>query len=148
MVILRLVLVSRTYDKKIRVKNGTTNVNSGGVLLFTEGNFQLLNEHKQPQEIAFGDGLPGQSWFARTLFGACDRFSPCSPPILTPTITEAYNAMKARGSSMDAGVMLERYLQRCPEITNAKVQDVLIPIGPWEKGKTTAAILSSELGPH
>jgi hypothetical protein len=43
---------------------------------------------------------------------------------------------------MDAGVMLERYLKRCPEITDAKVQTVLIPIGPWDRGKDPYSIVA------
>lgn len=34
-----------------------------------EGNFELMNEDKEPQDIAFGDGGPGQSWLARMCFG-------------------------------------------------------------------------------
>lgn len=42
----------------------------GGVLLFTEGNLELQNESKTGgQDIAFGEGAPGHSWLARTLFG-------------------------------------------------------------------------------
>lgn len=35
----------------------------------TEGNLEVHNEYGQPQEIAFGEGEPGQSWLARALFG-------------------------------------------------------------------------------
>lgn len=91
-----------------------------------------MNEQKQPQELAYGDGAPGQSWFARTLFGELNSVTSYLSGLTCSA--EAYNAMKARGSSMDAGVMLERYMLRCPEITDVRVQDVLVPIGPWEKG--------------
>lgn len=42
---------------------------AGGILLVTEGNLEVHNENGQPQEIAFGEGEPGQSWLARALFG-------------------------------------------------------------------------------
>lgn len=42
---------------------------AGGILLMTEGNLEVHNEYGQPQEIAFGEGEPGQSWLARALFG-------------------------------------------------------------------------------
>ena len=74
-----------------------------------------------------------------TLWCAVFSFIVSPTPLRPPTFAEAYNAMKARGSSMDAGVVLERYMKRCPEISDVKVQDVLIPIGPWEKGKKTPA---------
>ncbi len=41
----------------------------GGVLLITEGNLEMQNEHKVGIEPAFGEGGPGQSWLARACFG-------------------------------------------------------------------------------
>lgn len=42
---------------------------SGGVLIYVEGNFEIMNEERVPQEIAFGEGAPWQSWVARMCFG-------------------------------------------------------------------------------
>lgn len=35
----------------------------------TESDLALDNERKEPQDIAIGDGMPGQSWLARIFFG-------------------------------------------------------------------------------
>ena len=35
----------------------------------TEGNLEMQNEKEQAQEIALGEGEPGQSWLARATFG-------------------------------------------------------------------------------
>ena len=39
-----------------------------------DGDFDILNEYKEPQERAYGDGQPGASWFARMCYGVwhCD----------------------------------------------------------------------------
>ncbi|KAH8109632.1 hypothetical protein DFH11DRAFT_1548084 [Phellopilus nigrolimitatus] len=86
---------------------------TGGVLIVIEGNFEIMNEEKEPQEIAFGDGAPGQSWLARICY-------------------EAYNVMAARGSSVGSGVMLERWMNECPSLQNVKYDVKWIPVGPWE----------------
>ncbi|KAI5123372.1 hypothetical protein M0805_001793 [Coniferiporia weirii] len=92
-------------------------VRPGGVLLFTEGNLEMQNEQMTGQEPAFGDGGPGQSWLARATF-------------------EAYNLMKGRGSYVDAGLMLERWMQSCPDLTDVHSQEMWTPIGPWKRGST------------
>ncbi|KLO18675.1 S-adenosyl-L-methionine-dependent methyltransferase [Schizopora paradoxa] len=89
----------------------------GGVLYFIEGNMELRNSFREPAEVAFGQGGPGQSWMARMCF-------------------EAYNTMKSRGSALDAGVMLERWMNAEPEITDVKYDVKWIPIGPWDRGVT------------
>ncbi|THH11984.1 hypothetical protein EW145_g276 [Phellinidium pouzarii] len=92
-------------------------VRAGGVLLFTEGNLEMQNEQLNGQEPAFGDGGPGQSWLARATF-------------------EAYNLMKGRGSYVDAGLMLERWMLSCPDLTDVHSRELLTPVGPWKKGPT------------
>lgn len=42
--------------------------------------------------------------------------------------------MKQRGSSVDAGTLLNRYIHTTPELTDTHYQEVLVPIGPWKKG--------------
>jgi len=89
----------------------------GGVLYFIEGNLELRNSFREPAEIAFGEGGPGHSWMARMCF-------------------EAYNAMKSRGSALDAGVMLERWMNAEPDVFDVKYDVKWIPIGPWDRGST------------
>lgn len=48
--------------------------------------------------------------------------------------SEAYNTMKSRGSALDAGVMLERWMNAEPDITDVKYDVKWIPIGPWDRG--------------
>lgn len=45
------------------------------MLLITEGNLEMKDERGVGQEIALGDGLPGESWLARTTFGELSRIS-------------------------------------------------------------------------
>jgi len=89
----------------------------GGVLILIEGNFEILNEFGEVQERAYGEGGPGQSWFARICF-------------------EAYNTMKARGSHVDAGIMLERWMRNCRDLDQVGYRTLNIPLGPWEQGAT------------
>ncbi|KAL5529605.1 hypothetical protein ACEPAG_5590 [Sanghuangporus baumii] len=92
-------------------------VRPGGILLYTEGNLEMYNEKGTAQEPAFGDGAPGQSWLARATF-------------------EAYNLMKSRGSSLDAGRFLGRWMESCPILREVQYREILTPIGPWKKGST------------
>ena len=48
---------------------------SGGVLYFIEGNMELRNSFREPAEVAFGQGGPGQSWMARMCFGMVFRIA-------------------------------------------------------------------------
>lgn len=50
-------------------------------------------------------------------------------------ILEAYNTMKARGSSVDAGIMLERWMSAVPDLLDVKYDVKWIPIGPWDRGE-------------
>lgn len=43
--------------------------------------------------------------------------------------------MKSRGSALDAGVMLERWMNAEPNIVDVKYDVKWIPIGPWDRGK-------------
>ncbi|KAI5118738.1 hypothetical protein M0805_000067 [Coniferiporia weirii] len=90
----------------------------GGILIFIEGNLELMNGDGQAQEVAFGEGGPGQSWMARMCF-------------------EAYNTMKARGSQVDAAIMLERRMHACTYLEDVKYDVKWIPIGPWQTGSST-----------
>ncbi|EJD02285.1 uncharacterized protein FOMMEDRAFT_141383 [Fomitiporia mediterranea MF3/22] len=92
-------------------------VRPGGVLLYTEGNLEMQSEQKIGQEPAFGEGGPNQSWLARATF-------------------EAYNLMKKRGSYVDAGIMLGRWMESCPDLTDVQYRELWTPIGPWKKGST------------
>ncbi|KAL5489920.1 hypothetical protein ACEPAI_4752 [Sanghuangporus weigelae] len=92
-------------------------VRPGGILLYTEGNLEMYNEKGTAQEPAFGDGAPGQSWLARATF-------------------EAYNLMKSRGSAIDAGRFLGRWMESCPMLREVQYREILTPIGPWKKGST------------
>ncbi|KAH8116984.1 S-adenosyl-L-methionine-dependent methyltransferase [Phellopilus nigrolimitatus] len=92
-------------------------VRPGGVLLFMEGNLEIQNEQMTGQEAAFGDAAPGQSWLARSTF-------------------EAYNLMKARGSYVDAGMMLERWMLSCRDLTDVQSREIWTPVGPWKTGST------------
>ncbi|KAL5511259.1 hypothetical protein ACEPAH_4474 [Sanghuangporus vaninii] len=92
-------------------------VRPGGILLYTEGNLEMYNEKGTAQEPAFGDGAPGQSWLARATF-------------------EAYNLMKSRGSAIDAGRFLGRWMESCPMLREVQYREILTPIGPWKKGPT------------
>src|ERR1700744_6503514 len=49
---------------------------------------------------------------------------------------EAYNVMKKRGSSMDAGHLLHTYLSNNPSFENVGYQSVHCPVGPWKRGRT------------
>ncbi|TDL26101.1 S-adenosyl-L-methionine-dependent methyltransferase [Rickenella mellea] len=89
----------------------------GGILLMIEGSVEMLNSNKEPQEVAWGDDTPGQSWMARTLF-------------------ECYNTMKRRGSSIDAAWRLYDLMHKCPLLDEVQTKINLIPVGPWEVGKT------------
>lgn len=42
--------------------------------------------------------------------------------------------MKSRGSYVDAGLMLERWMQGCPDLTDVNLRELLTPIGPWKTG--------------
>ncbi|KAF8606426.1 S-adenosyl-L-methionine-dependent methyltransferase [Ceratobasidium sp. AG-I] len=90
----------------------------GGYLLMVEGGFQLASPSREPIEPANGDGDPSKSWFARMLL-------------------EAFNTMKARGSHVDSHTKIYGWI-----CENQLVEDVcwakhFIPVGPWEKGRTT-----------
>ncbi|TDL18966.1 S-adenosyl-L-methionine-dependent methyltransferase [Rickenella mellea] len=87
----------------------------GGILLIADGDPNLLNEHKELQEMAFGDGGPGQSWLARGMF-------------------EGVNALKRRGSSSDDSVILYEILYNCPLLEDVGEHSHFVPIGPWERG--------------
>ena len=50
------------------------------------------------------------------------------------TTAEAYNSMKARGSALDSGIMLDRWMSDCPDLGPTKYDTKWIPLGPWEKG--------------
>ncbi|KDQ16365.1 hypothetical protein BOTBODRAFT_31050 [Botryobasidium botryosum FD-172 SS1] len=88
----------------------------GGILLIVEADLQVLNSHKEPIEPAFRPGKPNQSWVARICF-------------------EAYNTMKARGSSMDCGRQLLSWLKNEPLLKGEEYQKLHFPIGPWEKNR-------------
>ncbi|TDL19125.1 S-adenosyl-L-methionine-dependent methyltransferase [Rickenella mellea] len=88
----------------------------GGIILIADGDHNLLNERKELQEIAFGDGGPGQSWLAR----------------------EGTNALKRRGSSADERLILYEILSDCPLLEDVGEHSEFIPIGPWERGATPA----------
>ena len=109
--------------------------NKGGVLLLVDGNFEILNEHKHPQERAYGDGNPGASWFARMCYGT---LFPPSPLVVHARnwrfiwCIEAYNFMKLRGSNVDAGIMLERWMHETPGLEEVGGITHYIPIGPWD----------------
>ena len=90
-----------------------------------------MNEHRVPQEIAFGEGAPGQSWFARMCFGTL--FNAIPLPSLSLD-AEAYNSMKTRGSAVDSGIMLQRWMEESPDLAFVKYDTKWIPIGPWETG--------------
>lgn len=58
------------YAILIKIKfNSFSDETPGGVLIYVEGNFEVMNEQRVPQEIAFGEGTPWQSWVARMCFG-------------------------------------------------------------------------------
>jgi hypothetical protein len=110
------------------------------------------------QEPAFGDGAPGQSWLARSTFGTYSLFSnhnSCRHAIVNYVYSvnigmhlrflwaEAYNLMKARGSVVDAGMMLKRWMDSSPELDNVQYQEVWTPIGPWLKGSAHLAFIST-----
>jgi len=42
--------------------------------------------------------------------------------------------MKTRGSAVDAGIMLERWMNECPDLGPVKFDTKWIPLGPWESG--------------
>lgn len=42
--------------------------------------------------------------------------------------------MKARGSAVDAGIMLERWMNECPDLGPVKYDTKWIPMGPWQTG--------------
>ena len=46
-----------------------TAIDTGGILLYTEGNLEMYNEDLTAQDRVYGDGAPGQSWLARATFG-------------------------------------------------------------------------------
>ena len=48
---------------------------------------------------------------------------------------EAYNLMKARGSAVDAGIMLGRWMETSPILRDVHYIEMLTPIGPWKKGE-------------
>jgi len=100
-------------DYKWLVNETAKCVKHGGVLIYVEGNFEIMNEQRVPQEVALGEGAPWQSWVARMCF-------------------EAYNTMKARGSAVDAGIMLERWMNECPDLGPVKYDTKWIPLGPWQ----------------
>ena len=42
--------------------------------------------------------------------------------------------MKGRGSYVDAGLMIERWMRDCPDLTDVHLRELLTPIGPWKRG--------------
>ena len=54
---------------------------------------------------------------------------------------EAYNLMKARGSSVDAGIMPGRWMETCPVLCDIQYIELLTPIGPWKKGERALSSL-------
>ncbi|TDL19128.1 S-adenosyl-L-methionine-dependent methyltransferase [Rickenella mellea] len=104
-------------DFKWYINEAAKCLKPGGMLLMTEGNHNLLNAAKEHQECAFGEGGPGQSWFARALF-------------------EGHNTLKRRGSSVDARVLLENLMIECPLLTDVGAHTRLMPVGPWDRGST------------
>ena len=49
--------------------------------------------------------------------------------------------MKGRGSYVDAGIMLERWMLRCPDLTDVHMHELLTPIGPWKTGERRGKII-------
>lgn len=88
----------------------------GGILLLTEGDFQLYDENYQKAAVPLEGDLEN-SWFQRMLF-------------------EAYNVMKKRGSSMDAGHSLHTYLSRNSSFEHIGYRHVWCPVGSWKGGET------------
>ncbi|KLO11866.1 S-adenosyl-L-methionine-dependent methyltransferase [Schizopora paradoxa] len=117
------VVHSRTVASGVKdfawlVREAAKCVRPGGVLIMIEGNMELANSFKQPQEIAFGEGGPGQSWMARMCF-------------------EAYNTWKARGSSYGTAVKMEGMMLENEDLLADVQSDIKwIPIGPWARGTT------------
>ncbi|TDL16396.1 S-adenosyl-L-methionine-dependent methyltransferase [Rickenella mellea] len=89
----------------------------GGMVLVAEGDSTLFNEHHDVQEMAFGSGGPGQSWLARAMF-------------------ESNNAMRQRGSNVEARLLGYEFMLLCPLLSEAGERVRMIPIGPWQRGAT------------
>lgn len=112
----------------------------GGVALFCDGDFQLLDHNLEPQEMALDDEQndpPMYSWLARLFFGAfraipSHGFDTVEGLIKFTSTTETYNTFKTGGSAMDAGIMLERWLKDCEAFENVQGAKVHTPIGPWK----------------
>ncbi|GAB1521736.1 hypothetical protein RhiTH_004833 [Rhizoctonia solani] len=112
----------------------------GGILLVIEGDLQLWSYNREPQEIAYGDGDRNKSWMARMLFGALllniTRKGIWLLELLF--IPEAFSTMKGRGSHVDANVNLYNWLCQNPLFEDEDWGKLFTPIGPWERGRTTA----------
>ncbi|CAE6427015.1 unnamed protein product [Rhizoctonia solani] len=91
----------------------------GGLILVVEGDLELFSYTREPQEIAYGDGDRNKSWMARMLF-------------------EAFSTMKSRGSHVDANANLYNWLCQNPLFEAEDWGKLFTPIGPWERGRTTA----------
>ncbi|TDL22037.1 S-adenosyl-L-methionine-dependent methyltransferase [Rickenella mellea] len=94
----------------------------GGILLITEGSYQLFNERREPQAVVrdiYGvtQAGSGESWFARM-------------------VSEAYVIMHKRGSAVDAAGMSYTWMTQCPLLEDCGSQVFLVPIGPWDIGET------------
>ncbi|TDL14521.1 hypothetical protein BD410DRAFT_903020 [Rickenella mellea] len=98
----------------------------GGMLLIAEGSTELLDHNKQIQKMAFGQGGPGESWMARSLF-------------------ECYNTMKRRGSSIDACTRQYEVMHACSLLTDVGTKVTLVPVGPWERGSTPEETRQKEI---
>ncbi|TDL19119.1 S-adenosyl-L-methionine-dependent methyltransferase [Rickenella mellea] len=89
----------------------------GGMFLMVEGDHNLWNSKKELQELAYGTGGPGQSWYARAMF-------------------EAALTMQKRGSDIDARMKLYELISSSQYFEDAGEHIHVFPIGPWEQGAT------------
>lgn len=64
--------------------------------------------------------------------------------VITHHTKEAYNSMKTRGSAVDAGIMLKRWMDECPDLGHVKYETKWIPLGPWESGVSVQSTHSSK----
>jgi len=88
----------------------------GGLVLLVEPDLELFHDNGEVLEPAFDD-RPTGSWTARALF-------------------EAYQAFRRGGSSIEAGLMHERWLSDMPCYREVKIEKIYNPIGPWMTGNT------------
>ncbi|KAG9006605.1 hypothetical protein FRB94_000531 [Tulasnella sp. JGI-2019a] len=109
-------IASETQDYYHVLKEASRCLKAGGLMLLSDGDLQLLKYDLSPQDICLDDDKynapPQYSWLSRVFF-------------------EVYTFLKERGTEVDAGLLIEERLRRCPVFENIETRKIYTPVGTW-----------------